>query len=896
MRGKLSLHTVLELTFVLVFVPAIAVAAQDTRAKSDRLQGGAKSQKVEQPANNIDKLNRELVMAVLRGQKERAEGLIAQGADVNAKLSQSMTMLHMAVINGDDEGAVLLLNNGALVDAKDENGRTPLHLGAGAGFPIKRRNPDMIGLLLDNGADVNAKDNKGLTALHYAAVEMHREIIVMLLECNMSVNVKDNVGRTPLHYAAGAALETVQCYAWKPKANSRNIEIVKLLIEKGLDVNIKDKYSLTPLHYATVDHSTNIMALLLNQGAFVDVKDNVGRTPLHYAAGAIYGTGHVDIWTNDMAILLLDKGADINAQDNIGWAPLHYSAYVLNKDMVEYFIQKGADLHVVDKRGYTPYLWNRAKASYYQGLSNFDTSQVVDWQKHIEKYNDISRSLRKSCNYYVASDGRDTNPGTLGRPFRTIAAVIDIVDPGDVIFIRGGIHHCPSTICLDKSGEQDKPICIRPYPGEIPILDFSGAKGDSILITGAHWRLKGLTITHGFRGAIGLYGNRACHNVLEQMKVHDNRYAGIRIEAGAAYNILLNCDSYHNFDLEWGGEDSDGFGAYWNIGKGNILIGNRAWSNSDDGYDLWDAFSSLRIERCYAWRNGENIWNHSFFIGNANGFKLGRGEGRHVLIGCLAWGHSVSGYTLNGNTSGVIIRNCTAWDNDTNYAFEWSGWKKEARESCVFSNNISYNGRRKDGINPEADTQHNSWDASFGLTLTDNDFLSLDDSTMSQPRNPDGSIPQNDFLRLDPSSAAVDKGVDVSMPFVGVEPDLGAFEYNPNKNSSGYVKMLHQAVRDHDLKQIEQLLAQGEGINDKDWLGYTPLHWAVYFGYSDLTELLISKGADPDIQSNTGRYALEIARAMAYPELEALLRKLGAKACDVSPDESNQPVGEATDR
>ena len=51
-------------------------------------------------------------MAVLRGQKERAEGLIAQGADVNAKLSQSMTMLHMAVINGDDEYALEITNRG----------------------------------------------------------------------------------------------------------------------------------------------------------------------------------------------------------------------------------------------------------------------------------------------------------------------------------------------------------------------------------------------------------------------------------------------------------------------------------------------------------------------------------------------------------------------------------------------------------------------------------------------------------------------------------------------------------------------------------------------------------------------------------------------------------------
>ena len=102
--------------------------------------------------------------------------------------------------------------------------------------------------------------------------------------------------------------------------------------------------------------------------------------------------------------------------------------------------------------------------------------------------------------------------------------------------------------------------------------------------------------------------------------------------------------------------------------------------------------------------------------------------------------------------------------------------------------------------------------------------------------------------------------------------------------------MLHQAVRDHDVKEIKRLLAEGEGINDKDWIGYTPLQWAVYFGCHDLVELLISKGADPNIQSDTGRSALEIARSMALPEafegqykkigffnIEALLSKLGAQ-------------------
>jgi hypothetical protein len=243
---------------------------------------------------------------------------------------------------------------------------------------------------------------------------------------------------------------------------------------------------------------------------------------------------------------------------------------------------------------------------------------------------------------------------------------------------------------------------------------------------------------------------------------------------------------------------------------------------------------------------------------------------------------------LNSNTSGSTLRNCTFWDNKTNYYFEWSGWPEEGRSNSFFINNLSYEGHGRDKIYREATAQNNSWNSDLGLVLADDDFLSFDDSMMSVPRNPDGGIPRNDFLKLAPGSAAIDKGADVNMPYVGKAPDLGAFEYDPNEASDRYVKMLHQAVRDHDVKQIEQLLAQGEGIDEKDWLGYTPLHWAVYFGYSDLVELLISKGADLNIQSDTGRYALEIARAMAYPELEVLLRKLGAKAGDVSTNEGSQ--------
>jgi hypothetical protein len=502
--------------------------------------------------------------------------------------------------------------------------------------------------------------------------------------------------------------------------------------------------------------------------------------------------------------------------------------------------------------------------------------------------------------YFVATNGTDTSPGTQEHPLKTITAALDIVAPGDVIIVRGGIYPCSRTIHIDRSGEQGNPIYLGPYPGEMPVLDFSDTRGNPVLITGAYWHLNCLAITKGNGGVI-VRGTRAHHNMLEKLITFANSFSGILITDDAAYNIVLNCDSYRNFDPQKNGEDAQGFKISFYAGKGNVLTGNRAWNNSDDGYDLWNAGNSVRFERCYSWRNGVNIWGHPFFSGNGNGFKLGHGLGRHVLINCLAWGHGSgygAGFTLNGNASGPILRNCSAWGNKINYEFASDYWESRggAQEDCVFVNNLSLAGRRKDTIDEEAESQRNSWDLSIDVGLTDDDFISLDDSVMSAPRNADGSIPQNDFLRLAPHSAAIDAGLDVNMLYVGKAPDLGAFEYDPNETAEGYVKMLHQAVRDHDLKKINNLLAAGEGINDKDWLGYTPLHWAVYFGYPDLIELLISKGAEPDIQSNTGRYALEIARGMAYPELEALLRKLGAKAGDVSRNESRQPAGAATER
>jgi len=789
-----------------------------------------------------------------------------------------------------------VIKHGALVNCKDNNGRTPLSCIIEAKPDEWSKYSDITQLLLDNGADVVVADRQGVTLMHKAAAAGNKEIILLLLTHGAAVDAKDNNGRTLLHYAAGASVPGMDSHS--------NPDVVQLLLSKGIDVdevdaqlekllsanidiNVQDKYGIVPLHNATQVGHVDIAKLLIAQGARLDIKDNAGRVPLHYAAGA--GSNGEALSASMLGIIriLLDNGADINAQDNTGLTPLYYAADRRSKDIVQLLIDNGADIDIVDNRGHIPYHWIQSIISLLK-IGNEDRNT---WTK-INGYQEIAQLLKRS-EYYVAPNGKDNNPGTVDRPFSSLTAAIDIAEPGDTILIRGGTYVCSQTIHIDTSGLPGKPISIRAYPGEVPVFDCSIVRTPhstpsdiGFMIKGAYWHIKGIVITDIHR-ALQLTSEAAHHNVLEQVVACKAR---ISMESGAAHNLIINCDAYQSVEFLRNGGNADGVGAGLGLGILNVFIGNRSWNNSDDGYDFWYAGNPVRLESCYAWRNGENIWNHPFFAGNGNGFKLGKGMGKHILINCVAWGHPHRGFDLNANTEGVILRNCTGWDNLINYYFTTN----RGGVGNVLRNNLSYGG--KDSIGARVDSSSNSWDAELGIALTDADFFSFDDSMMSAPRNPDGSIPYNKFLKLAPTSGAIDKGIDIGMPFAGKKPDLGAFEYDPNEDSEDYVKMLHQAVRDHDTNEINKLLTGDEGINDKDWLGYTPLHWAVYFGYADLIELLISKGADPNIQSDTGRYALEIARAMAYPELEALLRKLGAKTGDVSTDEGSQEAKAAEEQ
>ncbi len=75
-----------------------------------------------------------------------------------------------------------------------------------------------------------------------------------------------------------------------------------------------------------------------------------------------------------------------------------------------------------------------------------------------------------SMEYFVSTSGNDNNPGTLERPFATIAKGVAELGPGDILNLRHGIYVGPVNI-TGKHGTADDPIVIRSYPGEHAYMD-----------------------------------------------------------------------------------------------------------------------------------------------------------------------------------------------------------------------------------------------------------------------------------------------------------------------------------------------------------------------------------------------------------------------------------------
>lgn len=419
---------------------------------------------------------------------------------------------------------------------------------------------------------------------------------------------------------------------------------------------------------------------------------------------------------------------------------------------------------------------------------------------------------------YVAPNGADGAAGTADQP-AALTAALGSAAAGDTILMKGGAYVSAAQLTIDRarSGTAGKRICLFAQAGEKPVLDFStqpyAKEGNprGLQIDGSYWHVRGLEVKGS--GDNGIYVSGS-HNVVESCVTHKNRDTGLQIgrwkaEAPSsewpADNLILNCESFDNYDSPpGGGENADGFACKLTSGPGNVFRGCVSHHNIDDGWDLYTKeetgpIGTVVLDQCIAYANGSLTDGTSNENGDRNGFKLGGADIAvvHVVTRCVAFRNGKNGFTWNSNPGAMRISNNLAFDNaEGNFNF---GTNSTAT-AAVFTNNISFwtsaSGAGSSAspasdkhVGTDVDGTNCWWDKSAkvqsinvkGLVVTSADFA----ASLAAPRlsrRADGS-PDMDAFRLAPGSKLINAGAVPAgeLPFDAVKyyvgaPDLGAVE------------------------------------------------------------------------------------------------------------------------
>jgi len=90
----------------------------------------------------------------------------------------------------------------------------------------------------------------------------------------------------------------------------------------------------------------------------------------------------------------------------------------------------------------------------------------------------ICEATNGNC-YYVSTTGDDSDDGSFGYPFATIQHGIDTMQPGDYLYLRGGVYGEHSISLWGKQGSEDAWFTVKSYPGEWAIVDGGHPEDDS---------------------------------------------------------------------------------------------------------------------------------------------------------------------------------------------------------------------------------------------------------------------------------------------------------------------------------------------------------------------------------------------------------------------------------
>ena len=260
-------------------------------------------------------------------------------------------LLMEAVNKGNRLAVETLIATGTDVNMVFFGAQTPLRAAVEAGHE------EMVTVLLRRGANPNMGDSQGVTPLHTAVRKKKIVLVSRLIEAGADVNAITRNGDTPLFDAV----------------RNKNVDAVRTLLDHGADIAARDANGQTILRIAINTRDAQIAQLLIERGANTNEIDPMGHNLLTYS-----------VKTGDGALVRLfaARGFDVNKPDKRGRLPLSVAAKINNGDTVRTLIKLGADIRTLDRHATDSIIrntrnWNEAPAGFMEALAALQLKTAV---------------------------------------------------------------------------------------------------------------------------------------------------------------------------------------------------------------------------------------------------------------------------------------------------------------------------------------------------------------------------------------------------------------------------------------------------------------------------------------------------------------------------------------
>jgi len=284
--------------------------------------------------------------------------------------------------------------------------------------------------------------------------------------------------------------------------------------------------------------------------------------------------------------------------------------------------------------------------------------------------------------YYVATNGSNSNPGTISQPFLTIAKGVSVLTPGDTLFVESGTYAESLQATIPGGTSWSNPVTVMAYPGDTVTIEPTSAQNAQsvFMFYGAQEQyivVQGFTInaTHVTNDAVKITdsssGGAASHIKIDNCEIENAPQCGVLTTDGADYNEFIDLtvhnngttDLYHGIYISTQDNTVSGCTSYSNGGcgiqvysegettdcNGNVVSDNECYDNGVDGYaDGIDVSSGSNIQVydniCYGnsgdgiavdyWRPTDVTVVNNTCVGNGdNGIYVGNDGG--LAVGTL---------------------------------------------------------------------------------------------------------------------------------------------------------------------------------------------------------------------------------------------------------------------